>query len=531
MDSILNMNANDLLELVDDGKYQALHPRDKMSLGIQERIKELRDKGTDDDEIASRIFPNTIADEKTLEDVTAALVSGKNLLLFGPPGTGKTLLAKDIEMIFPKIDYAILGCPVQDNPISLVDEDAYRKMKPCPLCVQKYGGVDFGFLEDFRPSEVDPSKIPVRKIRFGRGKGMTRIDGNEDVTADTLIGTINISKLDEVSDPLSPEIFVPGLLTQANNGFALIDEIGKIRGSATPPLLQCLEEDHVQSTYSRLAFPARVFMVSTSNTEDLSNISQPLNDRLENILFTYCEDHKKNVEIAKRMWNKNPKKNVEIGIRYPVNNHIDEIFLPGILLEVSALIIEKYRESPISEREPEGGSNRSMGTIPLKAAGYALLYNKRIIDDEILKRGIKSTLEGRSRARSLGEQKEYERNVDEFLENNLPEIYRETLKKYWCKFYQTVKENYSDEEVIDMVREADEILDMESGKEEESKKMIEENELHKKFFDYITKDDGSETDKIEYYLLMSSLIRKYTRFECHESPEIPEENPVEYWDE
>ena len=71
------------------------------------------------------LYPNTILDFESLEMLTAALVAGNNVLLFGPPGSGKTNLAKDIWELFPKENFMVEGCPVQDNPYSIFDSNFF----------------------------------------------------------------------------------------------------------------------------------------------------------------------------------------------------------------------------------------------------------------------------------------------------------------------------------------------------------------------------------------------------------------------
>jgi len=117
--------------LINEGIKPGL-PKDFLKKELQSKTEMLREKGLGEEEILQSLYPKTILDNETLEALTAALIAGNNVLLFGPPGSGKTNLAKDIWELFPKRNFVVDGCPVQDNPYSIFDSSFFAKVPACP---------------------------------------------------------------------------------------------------------------------------------------------------------------------------------------------------------------------------------------------------------------------------------------------------------------------------------------------------------------------------------------------------------------
>ena len=252
-------------EKLRDSGYRPLTAQEALAEKINERMHALIAKGYTREEAMGMLFPGTVMDPKVLESLLAALMGGSHILLFGPSGTGKTSLAKELWDLFPKKVYVVDGCPVQDDPMSVIDPSFHSKVRCCPSCESRFGkgeGV-------FDPASVDASSVPVKVLELREGYGLARVQGSSEVFPDNLTGIYNLHKLEEIGDPTSPLILEPGKLLQANRGLLLVDEVGKLPLGTQNVLLQALQEGIVTPAKSRETFPASFVAVTTSNLKDL----------------------------------------------------------------------------------------------------------------------------------------------------------------------------------------------------------------------------------------------------------------------
>lgn len=390
---------------------------------LMRKLAALTEEGLDRASIFQSLFPNTILDLETLEAMTTALIAGNNILLFGPPGSGKTNLAKDVWNLFPKIIYAVEGCPVQDDPFSVINREFGRKMPACPSCRIRFssGKAGEGDGEDFDPERIDPKQIPVTVRTMREGYGFARVQGSPEVFPDNLTGTINIRKLEEIGDPTSPLVLEPGKLLQANRGLLIIDEVGKLPKGTQNVLLQALQEDIVTPAKSRATFPASFIAVTTSNMDDLDNINEPLNDRLSNIYVGFNSRHVKNrmiVDLAR----------TDRGI-----------FFPEIFLDADVNLIESWRKVHTHGHElSEVGSNRTMLDIVYRSEAYARVEFQDRVGMKSFRKGTLQALLGRIRARSGDSYMRSNVTIEDFMNKHLDVSLATAGKTYWCRYFTTI---------------------------------------------------------------------------------------------
>lgn len=402
------LTAADLLE---EG-YTYRTPQEALRNHIISLIEKYEGEGLSRTEALSRLFPNTILDTDVLQELVSALISGSHVLLFGPSGTGKTTLAKDVWNLFPKEIYAVEGCPVQDDPLSVVDPKVSRSHPPCPICQSR-------FWEDGKPSAA-PEEVGVVRRQLKEGYGFARVQGSSEVFPDHLTGVINIHKLEELGDPTSPLILEPGKLLQANRGVLLVDEVGKLPLGTQNVLLQALQEGIVTPAKSRETFPAMFVAITTSNLRDLDNITEPLNDRLSNVYVEWSREHSNNIKIAYL--------SDVLRIEGPA--------FPRIYLEAAVYLLENWRELGVDVPElSEVGSNRTMMDIVSRGWAYAQMEGRWRVELKDFQRGARDALYGRIRARGGDSFLRNEEIVSTFLKENLKEAIEEGYRAWWCGFY------------------------------------------------------------------------------------------------
>ncbi|HXW66709.1 MAG TPA: sigma 54-interacting transcriptional regulator [Thermoplasmata archaeon] len=407
-------------------------PGERFRREILRRLDEFRQQGLDRSEAIRELFPRTVLPAGTYDDLITALVSGAHVLFFGPSGAGKTSLARDLWGIFPKEVWAIDGCPVLDHPLSVVDAAVAARYPPCPICERRFA--PGGDPAQFRPAAVDPAKVPATYVTLREGFGYARLQGSSEVFPDHLTGNINLRKLEEVGDPMSPLVLEPGKLLQANRGFLLVDEIGKLPLGTQNVLLQALQEGTVTPAKSRESFPGLFVAVCTSNLSDLDNINDPLSDRLTSLHVGYNDRHTDNVRIVALARADEPTG-----------------YLPEILVDAGVRVIEAWRLR-MSEDNPdigEVGSNRTLIDVAQRTAATALLAGRPLATNADLRSGLVHAMRGRIRARSGDSFRQNERRVGEFIDQYLAPALKRSAGVYWCRFYRGVlHENGADAQAL-----------------------------------------------------------------------------------
>jgi len=407
-------------------------PGERFRSEILRLLSALRSKGLDRTEAIRALFPRTVLPDATYEDLITAVVSGSHILLFGPSGAGKTSLARDLWGLFPKGVWAVDGCPVLDHPLSLVDPVTSERFPPCPICRRRYAPE--GDPTRFDPSHVDPAHVPAEYAILREGYGFARLQGSSEVFPDHLTGNINLRKLEEIGDPMSPLVLEPGKLLQANRGFLLVDEIGKLPLGTQNVLLQALQEGTVTPSKSRETFPGWFVAVSTSNLSDLDNINDPLSDRLTSLHVSFNARHADNRRI------------VELA-----RSEIPGTYVPEILVDAGVRVIEAWRLR-MSEDNPdigEVGSNRTLIDVAARTAAVAAVGDHALPGSPDLKAGLVHAMRGRIRARSGDSFRQNERRVAEFIDQYLPAALKRSSGVYWCRYYRDVlKESKTEAEAL-----------------------------------------------------------------------------------
>jgi len=407
-------------------------PGERFRAEILRTLDGLRKKGLDQTEAIRALFPRTVLPDSTYEDLVTAVVAGAHVLFFGPSGAGKTSLAKDLWGLFPKGVWVVEGCPVLDHPLSLVDPKAAARFPPCPICERRFA--PDGDPTRFDPATTDPAAVPAEFVLLREGFGFARLQGSSEVFPDHLTGNINLRKLEEIGDPMSPLVLEPGKLLQANRGFLLVDEIGKLPLGTQNVLLQALQEGTVTPSKSRESFPGSFVAVGTSNLSDLDNINDPLSDRLTSLHIGFNVRHADNRRIVSLARSEAP-----------------DIYVPEILVDAGVRVVEAWRLR-MSEDNPdigEVGSNRTLLDVASRTAAVAAVGGHTFPTTPDLKAGLVHAMRGRIRARSGDSFRQNERRVHEFIDQYLNPALKRSAGVYWCRYYRAVlKENSGDAEAL-----------------------------------------------------------------------------------
>jgi len=234
---------------------------------VRENLLRFEEEGIDP-------FSEIVGKEKEKELVKNALLSGSSILFRGRKGYGKTTFAKAISKLLPEKLLAIKGCKINDDPVN-------------PVCFSCRKKLESGVVE-----------LEWVKPRF------VRICGDPMMTTRQLIGGISLQKIKEGYDLDSPEVFTPGRILKANRGIAYVDELGAIPSALQTLLHELLEEKQVTTPEGDI-IPMKIdliFLASTNpaNYRGVSDIKEPLLDRMEEVEIGPPASVEEEIEIARR---------------------------------------------------------------------------------------------------------------------------------------------------------------------------------------------------------------------------------------
>ena len=474
-------------------------PSERFRDEIVRRLTDLRTRGLSREDAVAALFPSTVLPQATYDDVVTALVSGAHLLFFGPSGAGKTSLAKELWDLFPKEAWVVQGCPVMDHPLSVVDPDAAQRFPPCPVCRRRFspGNDPAGFA----PERIDATKVPAEFVRLREGFGFARLQGSSEVFPDHLTGNLNLRRLEEIGDPMSPLVLEPGKLLQANRGLLLVDEIGKLPLGTQNVLLQALQEGTVTPSKSRESFPGAFVAVCTSNLSDLDNINDPLSDRLTSLHIGFNPHHAENRRI------------VELGRIVS-----GAPYVPEVLLDAGVRVIETWRRK-MSDDNPdigEVGSNRTLLDAGARTAAVAQLREHPIPTPDDLRSGLLHAMRGRIRARSGDSFAQNERRIVEFLDRYTDPALKRSAGVYWCRFFRSaLRENSTEGEALvsegrRLATDAELIGQVASGAELFAR--------FSRFVQYVAERERvpSSVRPVDAGLAAFALLERYSLFACGE---------------
>ncbi len=222
------------------------------------------------------MFPEIIGLDRQKRQLLEILGTNNGVLLKGNFGVGKTEFAKSVFRLLQRYYqenhvYRISSCPVHENAAHLyhywlTGEEAHLQ-NICPVC------------------QHTMQRTPLQEIKIERfipveGLGFARVQGNEDIEPEKIVGMYHITRLLEHGDPFDPRVLQLGKIAQSSGGVLFLDEMGLINKEAQYAVLQALEEKMFSPVQSRQSFPVDFLFIGTSNPINEYQIHPALRSRL-----------------------------------------------------------------------------------------------------------------------------------------------------------------------------------------------------------------------------------------------------------
>ncbi|KJR40833.1 magnesium chelatase subunit ChlI [Candidatus Magnetoovum chiemensis] len=224
------------------------------------------------------IFTGIYGLDRAKRSLVEVLMSGHGVILKGDFGVGKTHLASAVYSVLQDYYlnnrvYTNRGCPVRENSIHLYrylfnkDNSALKHI--CPVCRHKY-----------IVSDIEPQDILLDRVFLSEGFGFARIQGNEDIEPEKILGMYHLTRYAEIGDPFDPRVLEPGKIAHASAGVLFIDELGLLNKEAQYALIQGLQEKSFCPANSRMTFPIDLLFVATTNSINEFQIHRAIHNRL-----------------------------------------------------------------------------------------------------------------------------------------------------------------------------------------------------------------------------------------------------------
>lgn len=208
------------------------------------------------------------------------LAAGSGVLIKGNFGVGKTHLCNAVFSVLQGYYqtnpvYTNEGCPVRENAIHLynylVEADQSALDNVCPMCRHKY-------------ASQKAESVPIERVYLTEGGGFARIQGNEDIEPQMILGMYHLIRFAEIGDPFDPRVLEGGKIAQASGGVLFVDELGLMNNEAQYALIQALQERRFSPSNSRMTFPVDLLFVSTTNNINDFRIHKAVANRLVGLL-------------------------------------------------------------------------------------------------------------------------------------------------------------------------------------------------------------------------------------------------------
>ncbi|MBF0457825.1 MAG: sigma 54-interacting transcriptional regulator [Nitrospirae bacterium] len=224
-------------------------------------------------------FPEIFGLGHVKRRLVEVLATGSGVLIKGDFGVGKTHLCSAVFAVLQGYYlrhpvYTNEGCPVRENSIHLfnyiVNNDQSSLDNICPVCRHRYASGAAGL-------------IPIERVYITEGGGFARIQGNEDIEPEKILGMYHLTRFAEIGDPFDPRVLEGGKIAQASGGVLFVDELGLMNNEAQYALIQSLQERRFTPSNSRMTFPIDLLFVSTTNNTNDFRIHKAVANRLVGI--------------------------------------------------------------------------------------------------------------------------------------------------------------------------------------------------------------------------------------------------------
>ncbi len=345
------------------------------------------------------IFPFIYGLDHVKRRFVEILMTGNGVLLKGEFGVGKTELARAIfsilqEYYLSKPVYTPVGCPVRENAINLYNhllkDEPSSLNNVCPVCRHNY-----------LDKKISPSHIKIQRVYLTEGSGFARIQGNEDIEPERILGMYHLTRYAEIGDPFDPRVLEPGKIAQGSGGVIFVDELGLLNKEAQYAFIQGLQEKHFTPTNSRMTFPIDFLFVSTTNNINEFQIHKAIQNRL----------------VGVRIDRVSPDDEVAI-VKKELDSKVYEVFFPELFLQYLVESVRKLNNLTVFL-----GPRSSIRSAQIAFASAAM-EGRSIVSYCDVKEGIYAEILGQADDENIEESQEMLNNdfpsISDYLKKKIP---------------------------------------------------------------------------------------------------------------